>query len=72
MCFLNCSDIMSALNALSHLTFLLVAGASAEQHASELQKKVQDQTARILSMEEQQSALQAAVAAADGMQQPFV
>jgi arginine/ornithine N-succinyltransferase beta subunit len=53
--------------------FLLFAGASAEQRAAELQKQLDNQTAKILLMEEQQSILQAAaVAAAHGMQQPFV
>ncbi len=53
--------------------FLLFAGALAEQRAAELQKQLDNQTARILLMEEQQSILQAAaVAAAHGMQQPFV
>ena len=50
--------------------FPRVAGASAEQRATELQKQLDSQTARILSMEEQQQA--AAVAAAHGKQQPFV
>ncbi len=59
---------MSAPHALPHLTFLLVAGASAEQRAAELQKQVEDETARFLSMQEQQSITQAeAVAAAHGM-----
>ncbi len=53
--------------------FFVVVGASAEQHAAELQKQVEEQTARILSMEEQRSTTQAAaVAAAHGMHQPFV
>ena len=64
---------MSVLHVLPHLTFLLVAGASAEQRAAELQQQIEDQTARIRSMEEEQSATQAAaVAAAHGMHQPFV
>ena len=50
--------------------FSLVAGASAEQCVTELQKQLDSQTARILSMEEQQQA--ATVAAAHGKQQPFV
>ncbi len=63
---------MSAQDALLHLIFLLFAGASAER-AAELQKQLDNQTARILSMEEQQSITQAAaVAAAHGMHQPFV
>jgi len=60
---------MSVPHALPHLTFLLVAGASAEQCAAELQKLIEDQTARIRSMEEQSATQAAAVAAAHGIHQ---
>ncbi len=56
---------MLAQDALLHLMFFLFAGAK-------LQKQVEDQTARILSMEEQENTSQpAAVAAAHGKHQPF-
>ncbi len=69
----KCSGIMSAQDALLHLILLLFAGKSAEQRAAELQKQIEDQTARIRSMEDQENSVQpAAVAAAHGMHPPFV
>jgi len=53
--------------------FLLFAGALAEQRAAELQKQLEEQIARFLSMQEQESMTQAAaVTAAHGMHQPLV
>jgi len=81
LCVSSCAVVMCFQLRMNHVSaacastpgFFVVVGASAEQHAAELQKQVEEQTARILSMEEQRSTTQAAaVAAAHGMHQPFV